>query len=476
MTTLIPKFDLQDGGITPTGAVNRPINEKLAESVSVLDFGADPTGVVDSSTAFNNAIAAAHHVHFPAGNYKLSSTITISDRVGLVLEGDGAALTGGNDKFAGTTIFNFDTAASGTDGLVFTGCVGIVFKNVFISHIHASTGGGAALYFNTGHDFIFENIKVDSQTGSTGYGIRLGSGVGGAAFIGKLQNCKVISEEAASFLSDRTNTSLTFDNCYQIGGFFNILGTVYSTFISCASENAPQYGYIIEGDNFNNCQSLSFITCAGEANGKGVFFLYGNVINCFFSSPYGAGNNTLGSTSNGDLFEIDGTSTFVRGISIFNPTVATSNPVTTSNIYANAGTGEVDIYGAQSVWLAKGVAGDTTWKEQNLTITGDTFETMSFTATPTTGWTFVGTPTVVSKYIKKGHLITFSITITPATSLSSTACQISIPWTANANYAASTTDGNSNTHGIGLIANNIIYLPAISTITVPLVISGQFSF
>ena len=38
MTTLVPKYDQGS-----TGAVNRPINQKFAESVSVLDFGADPT-------------------------------------------------------------------------------------------------------------------------------------------------------------------------------------------------------------------------------------------------------------------------------------------------------------------------------------------------------------------------------------------------------------------------------------------------
>ena len=478
MTTLIPKFDLKNGGATPTGAVNRPINEKLEESVSVIDFGADPTGVIDSSTAFNNAIAAAHHVHFPAGNYKLSSTITISNRVGLVLEGDGAALTNGNDKFAGTTIFNFDTAASGTDGIVFTGCVGIVFKNVFVSHIHGGTGGGAAVYFYAGHDFIFENIKVDSQVGSTGYGIRLGSGVAGTgvAFLGKLQNCKVISQGAKSFSSDRTNTTLTFDNCYQIGGYFYIFGTVYSTFISCASEVSPNNGFVIEGDNLNNCQSLTFVSCGTEQNTLSGFYISGNVVNCVFDTPYGAGNNTSDNTLIGDLFEINGTSTFVRGISIFNPTVDAARVATTSNIYANANTGQVDIYGAQSVLLAKGVAGNTTWMQQQLTITGDTFETMPFTATPTTGWTFVGSPTIVSKYIKKGHLITFSIEITPATSLSATACQISIPWTSNAPYIATTIDGNVVNRGNGIIANGIIYLPAISTITVPLVITGQFSF
>ena len=58
MTTLIPKFDFKDGGSTPVGAINRPINEKLAEIISVADFGADPTGVTDTSTAFK--IGRAH--------------------------------------------------------------------------------------------------------------------------------------------------------------------------------------------------------------------------------------------------------------------------------------------------------------------------------------------------------------------------------------------------------------------------------
>ena len=74
MTTLIPKFDLKDGGATPTGAVNRPINEKLSESVSVLDFGADPTGVADSAPAFQAAIAASLSIYIPAGTYTIGTT------------------------------------------------------------------------------------------------------------------------------------------------------------------------------------------------------------------------------------------------------------------------------------------------------------------------------------------------------------------------------------------------------------------
>jgi len=49
------------------------VGAKLAESISVLDFGADPTGVVNSSTAIANAISALPAgggvVTFPPGTY-----------------------------------------------------------------------------------------------------------------------------------------------------------------------------------------------------------------------------------------------------------------------------------------------------------------------------------------------------------------------------------------------------------------------
>ena len=84
MTTLIPKY--YQGA---AGSVNRPINLKFAETVSVLDFGADSTGAIDSTDAMQAAHNTGKLVYYPAGSYKFTS-ITLADG-GII--GDGPSLT-----------------------------------------------------------------------------------------------------------------------------------------------------------------------------------------------------------------------------------------------------------------------------------------------------------------------------------------------------------------------------------------------
>lgn len=94
MTTLIPKFDLMDGGVTPTGAVNRPINEKLTETISVLDFGADPTGVADATSAIQAAINAVQGtetaLYIPSGTYLVNNGLTATGSISLYGDGKNA--------------------------------------------------------------------------------------------------------------------------------------------------------------------------------------------------------------------------------------------------------------------------------------------------------------------------------------------------------------------------------------------------
>lgn len=78
-------------GFEPAGAsaVARSAQDKMRDIVSVLDFGADNTGVTDSYAAITAAIASgASTVYFPKGSYAVSQPIVMGVQ-GLRLLGDG---------------------------------------------------------------------------------------------------------------------------------------------------------------------------------------------------------------------------------------------------------------------------------------------------------------------------------------------------------------------------------------------------
>ena len=56
---------------------------------NVLDFGADPTGVIDSTAAINAAIATGRRVRMPAGTYL--GNVTINNKT--IIEGDGSTIS-----------------------------------------------------------------------------------------------------------------------------------------------------------------------------------------------------------------------------------------------------------------------------------------------------------------------------------------------------------------------------------------------
>ena len=66
-----------------TGATSRTVTSKLQEIVSVLDFGADPTGAADSTTAllnfYNACINNGYTGHITAGTYLVTPGVLIFD-------------------------------------------------------------------------------------------------------------------------------------------------------------------------------------------------------------------------------------------------------------------------------------------------------------------------------------------------------------------------------------------------------------
>lgn len=81
---------INNAPITATGSTTaRTLENRFADIVNVLDFGADPTGVVDSTDKIQAAINATGNgtLYFPAGTYRCSGELLITSA--LTMQGNG---------------------------------------------------------------------------------------------------------------------------------------------------------------------------------------------------------------------------------------------------------------------------------------------------------------------------------------------------------------------------------------------------
>lgn len=440
--------------------------------VTLKQFGAKGDGTTDDTSAFNAALSVITSIlRIPAGKYKISSAITVANSFGLTIEGDGASVQFPGTTYENNSVLIFDSAAAGSDGLYFNTFVGLTLKNIVISQRRSAAGGGRGLYLRAGHDFRLENIVVDSSVGNGGAGIVLGDGTGaGAAFQGVLTACKVLTTGEAAFSSNPTNTSLTFNSCYAIGGACRLDGTTYSVLNACASDGAPLFGYEI-----NNCQAITLNSVGAEACGRGAIYISQSSSNIVINAPLGANNNSSAQTQEAALVQIDSSIGSCFGITITAPTSLYANAASVADISANAGTGRVTINDVTSAKMPKGVSGDSTWILANLMMTGD-IGVRNFTPTQGTGWSFTGTPVFSGTFVRYGNKINFVISITGYTNVSvASGATILLPFAPSVFGSTILFDDNAAQLGTGIITSDAkLYVPVISSRTVPLHLIGEF--
>jgi hypothetical protein len=114
-----------------TGAVATNVQVKLRETISVTDYGADPTGVANSSTAFTNAATAAGNqsAFVPKGTYALTGTIS-----GNFYSLGGVTISSGTVTINDLT--NYQFAGGARDAVCYAGAQSVkVFRN------YATMGG-----------------------------------------------------------------------------------------------------------------------------------------------------------------------------------------------------------------------------------------------------------------------------------------------------------------------------------------------
>ncbi len=170
--------DLGGGFIqTGTGAVQRTVEGKLQDTVSVKDFGAVGDGVADDTAAIQAAINTGKNVFVPSGNYLIST--------GLSFTANNQSLTG--EGFAAINVATGTPTSNTNMSQIFTNSAitmlsmgnfkGTQLKNIFFNGRGIATNGVSIapsstppLIFNVVVESVFINDVVNTAL-DTGYAV-----------------------------------------------------------------------------------------------------------------------------------------------------------------------------------------------------------------------------------------------------------------------------------------------------------------
>lgn len=174
-------------------SVPTTVENKLAESVSVLDFGAAGDGVTDDTVAIQNAINATAYggtLHIPAGSYLVSASLEVINKP-IRIVGDG---------FMSTYILA-SASIPGTDDV-------LVFNGDSISP--------AAI-----EGYYLSDISIKPQLGTPArHGLNLGNGIGVGINRATVERVK-ISGFGSYAIRNNGAFSSTIQNCFIEGILFD---------------------------------------------------------------------------------------------------------------------------------------------------------------------------------------------------------------------------------------------------------------
>ena len=427
---------------------------------NALDYGADPTGAVDSTTAITNALTAASVVFLPAGTYKVSQIVITgsgnSAVFGKTLRGAGIGMTTIVGAVAGTSVIRFGTSGGWVDepnlqeyrsdycaleDLSINASAAYTYgvecqwmTNSSWSNISISDGGlggsittGFYLDFSWDNDFVHMTIAAENgvQMGSHGpnrnsfHGLRVAGG--GSPGIG-------------------------FDFAGSANSVFGLDASAY--YAGVASSNGG-FGLTIHGGyfesndydiNLNNCSGISVTGCR---------FIVG--INNNIAITQAGGANVRG-------FLIAGNA-FTNKTSCIRPTANTQEWVAHGNEFVSC-TATIDPVGTGGNYHV--------------------FENYEYSFTPVfTNLVTTGSPTYAGKYIRMGKTIRFVVFIDDAggttASTAGSTYFTGLP-TAVANGGnLSAVDSAIANLGNGLVATIYAYTPTWGANGNQIIISGSYT-
>lgn len=262
-----------------TGYSVRKVEDKFrTEELSLLDFGADPTGVASSAGALSSAIDAAMALgiplRIPAGTYTLSSWTTKTTTADLTIIGDPGALL---DYTGGVSTAYFLTPAHSTiiRGVEFDGFPRVISQGTHggtridrFEFVNCKVTGAAnrAIYMLQPFEMarVVDNIFDGTGTAHTTSSL-INIGVGGTTVAGDYRNLVLDGNTIENYNLENAGTQRLIDVMVEKSSISrNVIRNIAKTVNTNQVELVRIVGNqnLIEGnviDTFTNTSSVSVV-------------------------------------------------------------------------------------------------------------------------------------------------------------------------------------------------------------------------
>ena len=335
----------------------------LTKTIKIDDFEN-----LDDNTKFEKAILLLKKLNGGTliinKNLTFNRVCTINNLRGIEIIGNKSTYSLQGGQFTGSTII-----FKNNSHLIISDFIDLKIKN--INFISTEKNHEQIIELYKGYDFEIDNVKIRSANSSKSIALSLGKNNGeNAVFQGKISRVNIIDDDGGiGVFTGDSNTSLVFETCYLQGCSFNIEGTIYSTFISCAVDGSPNNAYNLKKGPNSNTHSITFISCGAENANKSGWNIDSGTTLIEIIAPH-AGHNNIGKYKNiGALLTLNNSTPVydVSNIKISSP--SSFNNSNSWDIYiASPNVGELTLFNVYKKSLPYGIGYDKKWNTNNLKI------------------------------------------------------------------------------------------------------------
>lgn len=327
---IIPAVNNLPGFLSPaTGAVIRTANNKMADILSVKDFGAVGDGVTDDTAAFQQALTTIKasqkgtKLFVPPGTYKMTSGLICDNAFALVIEGCSGPHGTSNDSTTSTLCF---TQSGSAACISLKSAINVTLRGLRIVYTNPSYTGTVVDAGGTGgYDTTYFRMER-CQVGGTSTSFSAAFGVS-------------LFQAIHSQVSACLFTFVQYGTCGQNGGGYSnsiqIENSLFFKYGVAAHYNAGE-NWLFKGNTYEGSIATLGAAYVGDIDCTGpVAFL-----SCWFGDASVAGSPWIkfrGSALNVLHCMIGGVQPTDSAIELVQPTGATSAVLVVGNTFLGGG-------------------------------------------------------------------------------------------------------------------------------------------